>query len=254
MSIYTPIEKSKSNYYEIIINNLRDALVNGQLKYGEKIPSERELADRFNVSRVPVREALKILEYMGMLENIPGDGLYLKNICVGDLIKKLDFAFILKSQTILDLFEARISIESSACFYAAQRRTEEDIAVLKNTIEEMRSAKKLSKGTQSDLEKIRRASHQFHINIIKAAKNSVLTSIYKNLFRLLDISKHYTLNTKTTESNTFDTILAHEAILNKIILSDSEGARDSMTEHLEAAREKLIITLIEDDSDDIFIQ
>ena len=57
-------------------------ITRGELKCGERIPSERDLAARFNVSRVPIREALKILEYMGVLDSSRGDGTYVKNIVV----------------------------------------------------------------------------------------------------------------------------------------------------------------------------
>ena len=69
-------------FYEYVIENIRQMIANGELQAGQKLPSERELAEKFNVSRVPIREALKILEYMGVLDSSPGDGTYLKNISV----------------------------------------------------------------------------------------------------------------------------------------------------------------------------
>lgn len=242
MISYAPVIKNKNKYYETIIDNIRLMIVHGELQRGEKIPSERELADLFNVSRVPVREALKILEYMGVLENLSGDGLYVRDMNLNDLIEKLDFSFTVTTKTILDLFEVRVSLESTACYHAALRRTNEDIQLMQKTIDEMRNARKNSDCTEKDIQDIRTTSHNFHIAVVKASKNSVLSSVYENLFELLDISKQYTI--KTSGSN-FDSLLAHEVILEKIIQQDSDGARERMMEHLSTACEKLIDNLNE---------
>ena len=65
----TAAKTASGRYYEYVIDNIKGMIIRGELKQGEKIPSERELAERFNVSRVPIREALKILEYMGILDS-----------------------------------------------------------------------------------------------------------------------------------------------------------------------------------------
>lgn len=77
-------------------------ITRGELKCGERIPSERDLAARFNVSRVPIREALKILEYMGVLDSSRGDGTYVKNIVVEDLIGRLDFPITATADTLME--------------------------------------------------------------------------------------------------------------------------------------------------------
>lgn len=87
-------------FYEYVIENIRQMIANGELQAGQKLPSERELAEKFNVSRVPIREALKILEYMGVLDSSPGDGTYLKNISVESLINKMNFSFVATADTL----------------------------------------------------------------------------------------------------------------------------------------------------------
>lgn len=235
----------KSKYYEII-DEIKALIVNGALKTGEKMPPERELAERFGVSRVPVREALKILEYMGVLENVPGEGLYIRNIDIPELIKKLGFAYTATSRTILDLFELRITLESAACYYAALRRTEEDIDVIWNCLARMRTLLRSDGNSAGELLELRALSNEFHTCVVNAAHNSVWSSVYQYLFELLDISKQYTINSNI---GSYDTLLAHEAIFNKIVQKDSEGAKSDMNGHLAFARHKLEQKLMEEEAE-----
>ena len=79
MNLLTKQADGSGRFYEYVIDNIRQMIADGELQAGQKLPSERELAEKFNVSRVPIREALKILEYMGVLDSSPGDGTYVKN-------------------------------------------------------------------------------------------------------------------------------------------------------------------------------
>ena len=73
-------KENGSRYYEIIIDDIKSMILRGELKQGDRVPSERELAEKFNVSRVPIREALKILEYMGIIDSTQGDGTYVAKL------------------------------------------------------------------------------------------------------------------------------------------------------------------------------
>jgi len=80
----------------------------------------------FSVSRVPAREALKILEFVGIIENVSGKGMYFRNISLKQLSDKIDFAIKTGGDNIKNLFETRALLETKAACYAASRRTEED--------------------------------------------------------------------------------------------------------------------------------
>lgn len=229
-------------YYEYVIDSIKGMITRGELKCGERIPSERDLAARFNVSRVPIREALKILEYMGVLDSSRGDGTYVKNITVEDLVGRLDFPVAATADTLMDLLELRISLETFAAYYAAQRRTDEDLAALGQTIEDMREAKKNPNMDGDGIQKLREISHEFHRLLVRSAHNSVLASVYENLYELLDVSRQFT----TSGSGiSYNSILAHEAVFNKIIQQDADGARGAMEEHLADVRINLSTRLAE---------
>ena len=229
-------KEASPRYYEMVINDIKSMIQRGELRQGQKVPSERELAEKFNVSRVPVREALKILEYMGILDSTQGDGTYVKNYTVEDLIGKLDFAVTATSDTIMDLLELRIDLECFAAYHAALRRTDDDIAQMQKSISDMRQARASAVLNEETVNQLRSLSHAFHRCMVRAAHNAVLTSVYDSLYELLDISRQFTIGTSGISG---DSMLAHEAIFSRIIQQDADSARSYMEEHLSDVRVKL---------------
>ena len=222
--------KKTNKYYETILDWFRQQLNSGALKEGDVIPSERELASRFGVSRVPVREAFRILEYIGIISNEP-DGMTVKAVNMQQMNLKADFARDVTMETLENLFEVRIILETEAAYYAAIRRTDEDIKKMRTTLARMSA---LLKKPDGDEETLIQYSHEFHFSVIASAKNPVLENLYRNMYDLLEISKEYTLSS-VSES----TLMDHEAILYKIELGDSAEASRYMKLHLMQALKKL---------------
>lgn len=225
---------SGSRLFEKILEDIKAMIINSHLSCGDRLPSERELAERFGVSRVPVREALKVLEYIGILDGSQGSGLYIRNVDMSDLYKKLNFAFITTTKTITELMEVRISLEADAAYFAALRRSPEDLFSMQQSLLEMRRLKRLASQQEEDVEELRRQSNCFHMAIIQASKNSVLQTVYASLLDLLHLSRQYTFTRSTVSYNS---LLAHEAIYDKILAGDAESARICMAEHLTEAKE-----------------
>ena len=182
MNLPTKQADGSGRFYEYVIDNIRQMIADGELQAGQKLPSERELAEKFNVSRVPIREALKILEYMGVLDSSPGDGTYVKNTSAQSLVSKMNFSFDATADTIRDLLELRIVLETFAAYHAAQRRTDEDIASIQKLLRDMREAKKVNDGTEESVQNLRKLSHGFHQALVRAAHNAVLSSVYEYLY------------------------------------------------------------------------
>ena len=222
--------------YRVIIEKLLMMMTTGNLKQGEKLPSERMLAEKFHVSRVPVREALKVLEYLGFLQVGTNGTLYVAERNVETLVSKLNFGVVATPQSLHDLFEVRISLESTACYYAALRRTDEDIQKIRSCLDNTRRLIETSSDTPEEETELRKYSHQFHIFVVEAAHNSVLTGTYHSLFNLLEISQQQTIH---SSSGSYDTLLAHEAIFNQIVAQDADRARADIIGHLNHAMEKL---------------
>ena len=153
-----------------IVERIRTCIQEGQFKEGDPLPSERELAQLFDVSRVPVREALKILAFMGVIEYVKGKGSFVKRLSMSNMLENIDFLLMSPLHTMVDLFEAREAIELQATRLAAQRRSEEDIYAIKAVIAEMESNIKMGIDVYD-------ASMKFHSAIIAASHNTVLVKI-----------------------------------------------------------------------------
>ncbi len=233
---YTPIEKQSRRFYELIIEKIKNLIACGQWKQGSAIPPERELAEMFGVSRVPVREALKTLEYVGIIENIRGQGMYVKKTDVAELLKKFNYAISVTAATISDLIEFRIYIEGISCELAAQRRTEEDIQVLKRIMQKMNDQLPLI-GDEMDETAIngcRLLSRDFHSAIVRATKNRVFVDVYSSIGSLVNLALNFAIDTK---EKYILAIKGHQLILDAIIEGNPEKAKAEMTAHLTRSRE-----------------
>ena len=227
-------KKSVSDkYYEIILDWFKEQIMTGRFREGQVIPSERELAAKFGVSRVPVREALRILEYIGIISNTP-DGVTIQKTNLQFFSPQANFAVDITMETLEYLFEVRIFLESAAAYFAAKRRTEEDIDHMRDSIHQMLDLIGSKEGhTEEELVK---TSHDFHFHVFSAAKNPVLANVYQNLYDLLNVSKQYTLDARYVSDST---VMDHEAILYKIEKGDAEEASKYMKFHLFRALKKL---------------
>ena len=232
-----PVVKAEpEKLYEHVINEIKTMIVSGELKPGDKLPSERELGDRFHVSRVPVREALKILEFMGVLGSGRGDGTYLRNTNFAFYSGKTDLVSVVTADAMVDLLEFRVELESAAAYYASLRRTDQDIAAMRRTISIMRELKKSPDPDEATIERLRTLSHDFHRCVVRAARNQVLIDVYQSLYELLDISRQFTIS---TSGISYDSILAHEALVDKIEARDCNAARARMVEHLDSISQRM---------------
>lgn len=229
-------KREPEKLYEHVINELKDMIVSGELKPGDKLPSERELGERFNVSRVPVREALKIMEFMGVVGGGRGDGTYLRSVNFAFYTGKMDLVSVVTADTMMDLMEFRVELESAAAYYASLRRTDEDIADMRRCISDMRELKKTLNPDDAIIARLRTLSHELHRCVVRAARNRVISDVYQNLYELLDISRQFTIS---TSGISYDSILAHEALVEKIAAGDCDGARARMAEHLDTVRHRM---------------
>src|SRR5690606_25405214 len=132
----------KKKIYEIIVEKIEAFFLRGDLKPGEKLPPERELAKRFGVSRNSVREALQALETSGAIEIRQGGGSYIKTSEVHLLSTKLSKTVLEAETHLLDeMLELRRLLESEAASLAAQRASPDDLKKMLLTLEQMEKAR-----------------------------------------------------------------------------------------------------------------
>lgn len=170
MQAFSPVSNNK--LYVQIYNQLHDAIVSGKFKVGDKLPSEKELSQLFNVSRVPVREALCALELNGMVDSIQGVGVYVKSTLSGGG----DWMHDIEPQ---DIIRARVPLEPYIAYDAALHISEEDKLWMMDI---MRRFKEEAESGVYTIE----TDKEFHLCVAKASGNTVFYAIIEMLMSLMD--------------------------------------------------------------------
>jgi len=208
---------------DIIIHQIRNLIVSGQLKPGDRLPSERILSERFQTGRSYVREAILKLQFYGLLKTSPQSGTYVAGLginiidsMIGDLIK-------FNQDDFYALIEARYHLELSTVQLAALRRTDDDLKTLKNT---MLSYEIKTQNNESSIEE----DMLFHTKIAQASQNKMLSSMILHL--IPDLVKNITEKKVCGENRVFNAIDEHRAIYEAIEKQDTDLAEEAMKTHL----------------------
>ena len=219
--MFKPVKKTR--VYEEIVVKVKHMIEKGRLHSGDQLPSERELADVFNVSRSSVREALRSLETQGFLESRQGDGTYIARQPVESLVNPLATVIFTEKDGQIELFEMRRLIEPQLAYLAAERATPEEIVMLGKALELQEDAiAQGESGTEVD--------KTFHYILAKAAKNKVILRIVDNIMDLLAESRDKYLQ---VEGRPERSLARHREVLNAIRSGDRELAASVMLEHIE---------------------
>jgi GntR family transcriptional repressor for pyruvate dehydrogenase complex len=197
-------------------------LIRGDWKPGERIPAERELCQRLGVGRASLREALKALEIMGMIETRLGDGTY---VCQRSefLARPLLWAIASSSAETQELVEARRLIEVELAGLAAERATPEDLKRMGTFLDAMESGStRLDEFLQADID--------FHLAIGQAAHNSILMNALHLIRNLL---QQWIGQALLVEGVAQRALEQHRAIFVAVAKQSGSGARTAMQSHLE---------------------
>lgn len=229
-----PVAKSIS-VVDNVIQNLCDyilgGLMNGSIKQGDKIPSERELSEQLNIGRSTLREAIKVLVMLGLLEIRKGQGTYISDGNSGFYTEPLAWGLIIGYKSIEEIIEMRVILESEAARLATQKGDKKDMEAMAHSIKNMTLAL-----VNHDPEAFISADVSLHMVIAEAAHNSAIIQMIKTIRRLLKIW----IEKVIVDDHSMEiTIKEHEDIYKSIMLGDSEGAYLAMRKHIEAASNRL---------------
>lgn len=206
-----------------VIARFKDLITRRVFVPGGKLPPERDLAAALAVSRPTLRQALRALQIMGVIRSRQGSGSYLADSAADILREPLEFALALKGIFKADLFETRRTLEVKLAGLAAERRSEEDLAAMRQALARMRES-------FGNPELWCRHEIGFHDNIVRAARNAVMSTIMEMLSFMLMESRVETVRSLTNYPNSYE---AHEKVFIEIENGDPEGAARAMTEHFE---------------------
>lgn len=219
----TPISVEKigdSRITATLISQLKKQIASGFISPGDKFPPERELAKTFRVNRASMRQALKVLEIMGVLTQRVGDGTYLSNSAGTLLSEPLDFLVLVDGLSVQQLMETRLIAEPELAAQAAERATSDDMAALRTAIVSLEKSRTQRDRVSAELE--------FHDAILKAAGNRIFRLLYRDLYRIL-------LTNTAPQSKPLDldrSLSFHRSLYSAIKLHDAEAARAAMRDHL----------------------
>jgi len=211
----------KESTLEVIVQQIKNQIKKGILKSGEKLPSERKLADQLGVSRASVREAIQALAFSGYLEVIQGKGTYILEIAIKyDEIANFFSEF---SNYSLDyLMEARIMLEGEFARLAALNASQEEIDVIEKIFNEIAKSKDLNSFVVKDLE--------FHLTIAKATHNPFMYGLMKIIGEMLYKETQRIIGrSRYTRENTIETT---RSLVQAIKQRDAEKAKELMSEHI----------------------
>ncbi|MEL3972747.1 FadR/GntR family transcriptional regulator [Rossellomorea oryzaecorticis] len=220
--------------YEEVAEALIDMIKSGQLKSGDKLESVQQLAENFQVGRSAVREALSALRAMGLVEMHQGEGTYVREFDSKMLSLPVYIAVLMKKEDVKNLLEVRRILEVGAVQAAAARRTDEQLAEIKEALDQMETANDQELGEEADF--------RFHMAIAKASKNELLIGLMNNVSEMMVTTMRETRRLWLySEKSTLDRLWKeHQQIYQAIEAQDGSEAQNLMLDHLQSVEEVLM--------------
>ena len=228
--MYTPIQSFK--VFEQVAVQIEKRILDGELRSGDRLPTERELAEQFQVSRTAVREAMKILAQKGLVDMRPGRGTIVidgaheaMQDSIG-LVMKLKLGEVGGSD---NLVEVREILETEIAALAAARATEKEIAA-------MREAVKVMDENLNNANAFIAADNRFHEALARATQNTLIIILVNSIVNLLSEQRKQVFD---VEGGPQRGQIHHRRILDSVIRRDPEAARTAMRSHLRQVREDI---------------
>lgn len=219
----------KDSLSEKIVDRLLQLIREKQLKPGDRLPPERELAVSMGVSRPSLREALRALSVMKIIENRQGSGTYITSLEPEMLVEHLDFIIALNDKSFLDLFQACKILEVGLVTLAAQCINEVELTVLEDCLER-------SKGSINDPEIFLQTDLELHLRITEAARNQILSLFMKSINDLNIASRRRTGEQRSVREQT---LKDHHLILTALKAHNPQQAAQAMRDHLDHVERRL---------------
>lgn len=221
---------------DVIMDQIERLILEGKVRPGQKLPSERSLAEEFDVSRPTVREAIQKLEARGLIQRRHGGGTFVAEHVGSTFIDPMMSMIQRSPDGTFDILELRFALESVAAWLAADRGTERARGNVQRRYHELQSAVR-----SHDLYREAKADAEFHLAIAEASQNGVILHIMRSIFVLLEesiVKNLAELNLDRIRKQ--DLALQHEAIYRAIVIDrDPAAARRAVRQHMLTVSESL---------------
>jgi DNA-binding FadR family transcriptional regulator len=219
------------------IEQIKRLIASGALGAGERLPAERDLATRLGVSRPTVREAVRALEALGVLESKAGTGTYVSDLSPELLSGPMRFILDANRAAIQELCNVRMVLEVAAARWAAPRITADELSKLEEAVDGLRVH-------VDEIEALVQADIAFHHFIHRASGNALLVALMSSISELDRQTRIVTSQRREAREGT---IPQHTRILEELRAGDSEGAGLAMHEHLSSCWAEILATRNSDD-------
>lgn len=208
-----------------VIRHIQKLILDGELSEGDKLPPEREMTERFGIGRPALREALKSLEMLGLVERQHGRGNFIVNNIQSSYFEPLSLSFVLSHGTAQELYDMRLCLETYAVRKAAEAAAPTDILALRSNLKQMMAAEEPSSKAAFD--------RSFHLEIVRMAGNVLLYNTMENLSYLMDRFIESSVRLSYFEGDSIENIYSeHGAILIAVEHHDPQAAAEAMQNHL----------------------
>lgn len=225
MQDYEHIQSAR--LYEQIVEQIEAQVLSGKLHYGDRLPTERELAEQFGVSRTAVREAVKALREKGLVQSHPGRGTFITDGTARSVRHSLGFMMkVGATDGLVNLTEAREILEPEIAALAATRTDAGCIAAMRQAVAAMDTA-------LDDADAFIEADLAFHLALAKATQNALIPTLLNPIVDLLREDRKRIFNTPGAPRRGQ---VYHKRILAAVVQHDAEAARKAMRAHLRQVR------------------
>ncbi len=212
--------------YEVVISQLKAKIVSGELGPGDLLPPEKNLAEKMGVSRASIREALKVLEFMGLIESKPGGGTSISYVHSDLLIEKLNSISLCQNDTaLLDLMELREVLEPKIVELAVARGTDSELAEIEQLLEKVDGSLDEAFNSQADA--------MFHMAIARASHNIFFIRLMETALAMLKETRTRTLSLHRRKEVILE---EHREILKNLKKRDKLNAIKAIRTHLKRIR------------------
>ena len=208
--------------HEDIVRQFQSSIRQGELRHGDRLPSERDLAERFKVSRSSLREAIRSLELQGLVVTRRGSGTFINTENLDSIVALVAASLNTGEDALRGIFEMRHLLEPPIAALAAQRATGEEVERMEEILQEQRQQIDAGvTGVDSDT--------AFHFALASATHNSALLKVASAVEDILQRSRHLSLQEPGRPQRS---LASHRQILDMVRGGNAKGAREAMEHHL----------------------
>lgn len=215
--------------YGQVIDQIKNKIKSGKIKKGDRLPSEREMAESLGVSRASIREAIRALEVIGLVESRQGAGNYIRTNFDNSLFEPLSVMFMLQESSPKEMYDLRETLELQCAKLAAKNIEDNELAFLTVLLDRMYLAESEEESLELDV--------KFHYIIAKASRNVLLINVLEVISQLMDeFIRKFRMQILYVGNTKENLLEIHENLLRALKSRDESKVYNAMKEHFDLIR------------------